>query len=55
MTGAKSLDPADVKAVSDKLCENTSVIDEYFLLCTNAADGEEGEIMAVILYDEQQK
>jgi hypothetical protein len=31
MAGAKVLEPVDVKAVSDKLCENTSVIDEYML------------------------
>ncbi|MDD3137596.1 MAG: hypothetical protein PHX08_01310 [Lachnospiraceae bacterium] len=29
METAKNLNPEDVKAVSDKLCENISVIDEY--------------------------
>mgnify|MGYP001412479345 CR=1 FL=1 len=29
MVSAESLNPEDVRAVSDKLCENTSVIDEY--------------------------
>lgn len=38
MAGAKSLDPTDVKAVSDKLCENTSVIDEYLLVCKDMPD-----------------
>lgn len=33
MAGAESLEPADVKAVSDKLCDNLSVIEEYLLGC----------------------
>ncbi|HKM22406.1 MAG TPA: hypothetical protein VJZ01_10240 [Lachnospiraceae bacterium] len=35
MAGAQSLEPADVKAVSDKLCENPQVIDEYLSSCPN--------------------
>lgn len=35
MTGAQSLEPADVKAVSDKLIENVETIDEYLLSCPN--------------------
>lgn len=35
MAGAQSLEPADVKAVSDKLCENPEVIDEYLLSCSD--------------------
>lgn len=31
MEGAERLDPNDVKAVSDKLCDDVSVIDEYLL------------------------
>lgn len=38
MAGAQSLDPADVKAVSDKLCENMATIDEYLLSCSNISE-----------------
>lgn len=38
LAGAKSLEPEDVKAVSDKLCENTSVIDEYLLSCPDMSE-----------------
>lgn len=35
MAGAQSLEPVEVKAVSDKLCENPEVIDEYLLSCSD--------------------
>lgn len=35
---AESLNPNEVKAVSDKLCENVLVIDEYLLNCKEMPD-----------------
>lgn len=38
MTLAGSLEPEDVKAVSNKLCDTVSIIDEYLLNCKDTAE-----------------